>query len=221
MDYIRHTDKLSINRDNNISLWVEADKADSVNHYGPVRWQISVEPGQVLRTPLGDYRVVAAAEIQKLATESDRLRELCEMDHYDFAGIIAELDPTDIVNWAEVWDNTEIVQCLWDHVMDPHDIGGVITDDGLILMDGIGAYEAIFTSRWGAEDGDMDPEYIELVGGPPAPKIGNRPRHEPSPDWTCCGWCGTPSTKIEMTPEGGEYYHPRCLAQREKESRSV
>lgn len=50
-------------------------------------------------------------------------------------GVIAELDPEDIVNSADWYDNEENVAWLWEKILEPNDIAGIKTSNGAIVFD--------------------------------------------------------------------------------------
>lgn len=55
------------------------------------------------------------------------------------AQLAREAAPRDIVDGAGLWDNTRLIQTVWDDVLEPQGITAVKTPDGLILFDPAGA----------------------------------------------------------------------------------
>jgi hypothetical protein len=45
------------------------------------------------------------------------------------------LSPSDIVNSAQFWDNPELVEALWDDILEPLGHRSVLTPDGMISFD--------------------------------------------------------------------------------------
>jgi len=58
-----------------------------------------------------------------------------EIDLEKAENIIKELNPDDIVNSAELYDNEEYVSWLWENILEPNNIWGIKTEDGAIVFD--------------------------------------------------------------------------------------
>ncbi len=116
------------------TMWVDKQGVDQIAHYGDCHWTITVETGQ----DLGDgFRAVEASEAMRLARESEEYLDSLELLGYDADGVIADIDPIDIVDHADYWDNLELVQLFWDCVAEANRIGAIITRNGLIVFGGL------------------------------------------------------------------------------------
>ena len=99
------------------------DLDDAVSSYGPYGWSTTADGA------------VDVADIQKDIVRSIRARGL-QTDYQTTAAQLArEAAPADIVNSAGMWDAPDLVQAVWDDVLDPRGITKVRTRDGLLLFD--------------------------------------------------------------------------------------
>lgn len=115
-------------------------KADDLSRlYGPSKW---------VATGAG---AVDVKDIQKDIIKAIRSRGISKEYGTTAAAIARDASPEDIVNSAGVWDNPELVQVIWDDVLEPRGISSVRTPDGLILFDkGAGGARSV--------DAAFDPE---------------------------------------------------------------
>lgn len=96
---------------------------DSLRHYG--------ESGWVSR----DSDAVDVSDIQKDIVRAIRRRGLQEEYQSTAAALAREAAPEDIVSSAGIWDSPDIVQAIYDDIIEPRGIGAVRTPDGLIRFD--------------------------------------------------------------------------------------
>lgn len=123
-------------RNNNcLSSWGHAmfadDKQTICNNYGrefrDPKW-FTVEKSELVDIDDLKEAIIAAFENREEG-------ELDYWDDLDSEEFFAMYDPEDIVNSAEAYDNGELLEWLYESVIEPNDIAGIKTWDGAIVFD--------------------------------------------------------------------------------------
>lgn len=100
------------------------EAADSLTSYGKNIWR---------GNPVNPVR---AEEIQDDVVKSLKNRpDLLNEYGATAEQLAAEMSPSDIVNSAGFWDAPNLVEAVWQDVLEPRGISSVITPDGMILFD--------------------------------------------------------------------------------------
>lgn len=96
---------------------------DAISSYGDYGWFTNADGA------------VDVSEIQPDIVRSIRRRGLHDDYQATAAQLAREADPDDIVNSAGLWDAPDLVEAVWEDVLDPKGITKVMTRDGLLLFD--------------------------------------------------------------------------------------
>lgn len=100
---------------------------ERVRHYGSNLWSSS-----------GDG-AVDVASIQKDIVKALRRSGVMQGEHGTAAQLAREANPDNIVNSAGLWDRPDLVEIIYNDVLEPKGISSVRTSDGLIMFDSKGA----------------------------------------------------------------------------------
>jgi hypothetical protein len=101
-----------------------ADDPEAVSHYGPYHWITTDKdavPASQLITAIERALRKHPGVLADLQTSAKRLA--------------SEFDPKSIVDSAGGWDNEDLVEIIWNEVLEPKGIKAVRTADGLISFD--------------------------------------------------------------------------------------
>lgn len=115
--------------DTGIGYMMFADAPERVSHYGRNHWVFDDEaaPNKVYA---GDEEF-AASVIEALKNNPDKLQEYGATAEQ----LANELNPSDIVNSAEFWDAPDLVEIVWNDVLEPKGITAVTTRNGAVIFD--------------------------------------------------------------------------------------
>ena len=105
-----------------------------------------------------DSNAVDASDLKgDIASALENHPDLVESLQSDPATLASESSPERIVDTAGLWDNADIVQVIWDDVLEPKGITKVRTPDGLIVFDPADMRKA---SRPGAPNAASDIRFM-------------------------------------------------------------
>lgn len=111
---------------------------------GEVPWMLFTANQDEVESGYGAYRFVASDAEGKVVDASDLEDDIREAFvnagvpedwQRDIEDLISETNPGHIVDSAGVWDSPDLVQLIWDKVLEPKGIQAVRTDDGLVVFD--------------------------------------------------------------------------------------
>ena len=88
----------------------------------------------------GDYAWTVTSD---QAVDVEDIIDDCAQALVEYAGydvdeakmIAAELNPHDIIDCAEAWDDWDIVEIIYQHIIEPRGITAIVTYDGLLCFD--------------------------------------------------------------------------------------
>lgn len=115
-----------INNGLGYTMWTDTE-SEVETLYGPVGWTIDVTGLISVQDIIPEIEAAFSEDL-----ENNLLSP--ELDDAGLA-ILDELDPDNIVNSAEAWDNLEFVSWFWHRIGCTRDLVGFSTDDGAILFD--------------------------------------------------------------------------------------
>ena len=127
MDYVRYSkDPSGMGKDstNICYMFVEESDEDSVRHYGQYRF-VTNEADAVDSETL-------ESEIEKLFKKNPDILEEYQATAEELA---ADASPDDIVDSAGLWDNPDLVQMIWDEILEPGGVFKVKTPNGMLVFD--------------------------------------------------------------------------------------
>ncbi len=129
--YMRRTNSLKVIGDYGYALFVRFHgdpkiEGDKLHGYGKHLW---------IAAP---YKAIDADHliplIQKVL-EKEEHEDVLKMFHATAHKLATEANPRDIVDSAGLWDAPELVEIVWNEILDKHDYMSVITHDGMIIFD--------------------------------------------------------------------------------------
>ena len=104
---------------------------EDMSGYGPTKWVYTGEPVHI--TTLWDVIVEGWEKAPcEALTPSGRNRMYDGVSGEDIATLA---NPADIVESAGLWDDWDLVQWIWDLVLEPRGIVAVETEDGCLVFD--------------------------------------------------------------------------------------
>jgi hypothetical protein len=92
--------------------------------------------------------VIDSTNPRFLKSFRNALKETGEWDKNEISALLSEVSPNNIVDSAGVWDNLDLVQLLWDRVLEPNGWNAVKTPDGAIAFDPAHVKRAPPYQRW-------------------------------------------------------------------------
>jgi len=115
-----------------------ASDEEASSSYGDNHYTVStgdLPAGTIVQASSQEFQDQVAAA---LAEHEDLMSEYqpdAEAPEEAAQSLASELNPSDIVNSAQIWDAPDLVQVIYDQVLEPQGITGVETQDGFILFD--------------------------------------------------------------------------------------
>lgn len=98
-------------------------EGDASSGYGPEKFTINEDANLVYINDL-KQQIEDAAEKHDLPNGYDSVKDL-----------ISAANPSNIVDSAQLWDDPDGFQWMWEHVLEPNGISGITTRDGAIVFD--------------------------------------------------------------------------------------
>lgn len=121
----------NVTPDNDVPWSMYADDAGSVEHYGPVGWVF--DPHSMSAREILDARTQSSQRRIRAALGRDP--DVVASTGQTATSLAREANPESIVNSAGLWDNPDLVQSIWNNLLEPGGYRAVITNDGALTFD--------------------------------------------------------------------------------------
>jgi len=113
----------------NIGHMMFVDSEDEINGYGKNLFYIDVD--------MKDSHVISAKKLipKFIKVMNEDYEDVLNEYRVDAKSLSKELNPDRIVTSAEIWDNLDLVEIIWNEILEPNNILVVVTNDGCLVFD--------------------------------------------------------------------------------------
>jgi hypothetical protein len=125
--YNRFTNGGPMNKNTAHMMFADGDP-ERVSNYGANHY--TFDPQE-----LPQNAVIDSTNPRFIKSFRDALKESGEWNKNEISALLSDASPKNIVDGAGVWDNPDLVQLLWDKVLEPNGWNAVKTPDGAIAFD--------------------------------------------------------------------------------------